>query len=170
MLSACKEKKQSEDIITTRYVPQHLEGPIAMAADSEMVNITWLNKPYTVRIIRTPMDSVQVSDDSGQKYVDNRVSMTIIRQDGSTFLDKMFTKKSFLSYIQEPFVKSGILAGIRFDEVDGSKLKFSVVVSMPDAVDDLFLPLIMAIDGDGGMSIRKDDDMGMLDYEEGDEE
>ena len=113
-----------------------------------------------------------VSDESGQKYIDNRVHLAVRRQDGTAFLEKNFFKSSFTSYVQEPFKSSGILTSIRFDGVENAKLKFIVVVSMPEATDDLFIPLKMTIDGQGGLSIIHDDDMGMLDYDryEGDDD
>lgn len=170
-LSGCKEKKPAEtDIITTRYVPQRTRGPIAMPVDSQTVNTTWMGKPYSIIVRSTPIDSLTVSDDNGQKYVDNRIRLAVKRQDGSVFTEKVFFKSSFRSYIQEPFVSRGILAGIRFEEADGQKLNFSVVVAMPEAVDDLFVPLELTIDNQGGMSIRKNDDMGMLDYDSYEEE
>ena len=165
-LGGCKEKKPvAPDIIAERYVPQRLQAPIAMAADSETEDITWMGKPYSVTVSRVPVDSMTVSDESGQKYIDNRCQLTVRRQDGSVVTEKTFYKSSFSSYIQEPFISKGILAGIRFDEADGAKLEFSVVVAMPEAIDDLFLPLELTIDSQGGISIRQDDDMGMRDYE-----
>lgn len=171
MLGACKEKKQTEDIITTHYTPKQPQAPIAMTADSQQSDITWMGKPYRVNIVRQPMDSVMVTDETGQKYIDNRVKVSIVRADGSVFTEKSFTKSSFLSYIQEPFRKGGILAGIRFDEVVSQGLRFSVVIAMPDAVDDLFIPLEMIIDSDGGLGIHKNDDMNLRDdYDVSDED
>ena len=167
VLGSCKEKKPAEaDIITTRYVPQRTTVPIAMPADSQTVSTVWMDRHYSITVTRTPVDSLTVSDDNGQKYIDNRYCLTIRRQDGSVFTKKFFYKNSFRSYIQEPFISHGILAGIRFDEPDDQKLEFSVVVAMPEAVDDLFVPLELTIDSQAGINIRVDDDMGMLDYEE----
>ena len=175
IMGACKEKKQhTEDgnIITTRYIPKRPNGPIALPADSQQVGAKWLGADYSVSIKRTSIDSMTVSDESGQKYIDNRVHLAVRRQDGTAFLEKNFFKSSFTSYVQEPFKSSGILTSIRFDGVENAKLKFIVVVSMPEATDDLFIPLKMTIDGQGGLSIIHDDDMGMLDYDryEGDDD
>jgi hypothetical protein len=168
-LGACKEKKQQEEtIITTRYVPHHIQGPIAMPEDSQTVNVTWLDRLYSVTIVRTPIDSITVADDDGQKYIDNHICLTITRQDGTVFTQKSFTKKTFSSYIAEPFTTGGILAGIRFNDVDGTALRFSVAVAMPEAADDLFVPLDMKIDNFGSINIQKDDDMGLKDYDDTD--
>ena len=137
---ACKEKKESKDIITTKYVPKKPQAPIAMPVDTKTTHITWQDKPYTIQIDRVSDDSLkQVKDENGQPYFDNRVSVTIKRQDGSVFFQKVFTKASFSSYIDDTFRNNGILAGIQYDEIGDRGLEFSVVVGMPDALDDVFL-------------------------------
>ena len=171
VLGACKEKKQSTDIITTKYVPKQLQDPIAMPADTQTKNIEWQGKPYTITIDRVPVDSLpQVKDENNQPYVDNRVKMTIVRSDGSVFFERTFTKASFNTYIDDSFRKNGILAGFRYDEVENSGIEFSVVVALPDAIDDVFVPLELVVDRQGGVSITRDDDMDMLDYDERNDE
>ena len=171
VLGACKEKKPSTDIITTKYVPKQPQAPIAMPADTQTKNIEWQGKPYTITIDRVPVDSLpQVKDENNQPYVDNRVKLTIMRADGSVFFQHTFTKASFSSYVDDSFRKNGILAGFRYDEVENSGIEFSVVVALPDAIDDVFVPLELVVDRQGGVSITRDDDMDMLDYDERDEE
>lgn len=167
VLGGCKEKKPAEEkIIATHYEPQRPQAPIAMPADSQMVSTQWQGSTYNIKVVRVPIDSVMVADDNGQKYIDNRCRLIITRQDGSKFLDRTFTKNSFLSYVKEPFRSGGILAGLRFEDVADACLEFSAVIGMPDALDDLFIPLKMKIDAQGGLGIKVDDDMGMLDYED----
>lgn len=162
---ACKEKKESKNIITTKYVPKKPQPPIAMTAESKTKQVKWLNNSYTVQIDRAADDSLkQVKDDTGQPYFDNRVNVTVKRSDGSVFFKKSFTKASFSSYIDESFRKNGILAGIQYDEIEDNGLGFSVVVALPDAIDDVFVPLKLIIDREGTISISRDDDMDMLDY------
>lgn len=171
VLGACKEKKQSTDIITTKYVPKQPQDPIAMPADTQTKNIEWQGKPYTITIDRVPVDSLpQVKDENHQPYVDNRVKLTIMRADGSAFFQRTFTKASFNTYIDDSFRKNGILAGFRYDEVENSGIEFSVVVALPDAIDDVFVPLELVVDRQGGVSITRDDDMDMLDYDERNDE
>lgn len=171
VLGACKEKKQSTDIITTKYVPKQPQDPIAMPADTQTKNIEWQGKPYTITIDRVPVDSLpQVKDENNQPYVDNRVKLTIMRADGSAFFQRTFTKASFNTYIDDSFRKNGILAGFRYDEVENSGIEFSVVVALPDAIDDVFVPLELVVDRQGGVSITRDDDMDMLDYDERNDE
>ena len=64
MLSACKEKKQSDDIITTKYVPKQLQDPIGMPADNQSQAVEWGGATYQVSVSRVAADSLRaVSDD-----------------------------------------------------------------------------------------------------------
>lgn len=163
MLAACKEKKQTSDIITTKYVPKQLQAPIAMPADEQANTVRWQDADYTVSVNRVPVDSLpMVKDEYGQQYIDNRIDVSIARQDGSVFFHRSFTKNAFASYVDATFRKDGILAGIRYDEVEKGGIEFSVVIALPDAVDDVFVPLEMVVDRQGGISITRDDDMDML--------
>ncbi|MBP5339165.1 MAG: DUF4738 domain-containing protein [Prevotella sp.] len=171
LLAGCKEKKQTEDIIATKYIPKKPLPPIAMQAEKQSQKVEWLGKKYVVDIVRTPVDSLpKVSDDTGQKYIDNSIRLAVKRDDGSVFFEKTFVKGSFQSYVDESFRRNGQLASIRFDEAEGTELRFSVVIGLPDAIDDVFVPLLLTVNNQGGISIRQDDDMGMLDYDEEDEE
>ena len=168
---ACKEKKQSTDIITTKYVPKKPQPPIAMPSETTTKNVTWMDKPYTVVINRTASDSLsQVKDENGQPYIDNRVELVVTRADGSVFFKKEFTKASFNSYIDESFRKNGILAGIQYDELDEKGMEFSVVVGLPDAIDDVFVPLELVIDRFANVTISRDDDMDMRGNDDDDED
>ena len=171
MLSACKEKKQSDDIITTKYVPKQLQDPIGMPADNQSQAVEWGGATYQVSVSRVAADSLpMVKDEAGQKYKDNRITVSVNHKDGSSLFKRTFTKSAFAQYVDEVFRKNGILASIRFDEVDNGKLEFSVVVALPDAVDDVFIPLEMTVDRNGIINIREDDDMDMLDYVEDEDE
>ena len=58
VLGACKEKKPSTDIITTKYIPKKIQDPIAMPAEKDTKNIEWQGKPYTIIVDRVPVDSL----------------------------------------------------------------------------------------------------------------
>jgi len=168
---ACKEKKQSTDIITTKYVPKKPQPPIAMPSETTTKNVTWMDKPYTVVINRTASDSLsQVKDENGQPYIDNRVEIVVTRADGSVFFKKVFTKASFNAYIDESFRKNGILAGIQYDEIDSKGMEFSVVVGLPDALDDVFVPLELVVDRFANIAISRDDDMDMRGNDDDDDD
>lgn len=162
MLGSCKEKKKTDDIITTKYVPKQLVDPIRMTAETLHDTVQWKGGRYLIDIQRTPADSLaMVSDEDGQKYVDNYITLAIRQPGGGVFFKKTLSKAAFMSYLDEVFRKNGILSSIRFSQIEGGKMVFSAVVALPDAVDDLFMPMKMYVDSQGNVSIERDNDMGM---------
>ena len=153
--SACKEKQKSDDIIVAKYVPEGPKDPIKMSTDRRQNDIDWLGRSYSVRIVRQAADSMSMlKDETGQKYYDNRVVLTILRSDSSVFVRKVFTKETFSSYVDADFRQKGILENVVFHGVDSQMLKFGVVISRPGS-DDEFVPLDLTIDKNGGMSIAQ---------------
>ena len=78
----------------------------------------------------------------------------------------------FMSYLTNDYRRDGLLVDMRFKEVRGSELAFVVTIATPEATDDEFLPLELAVDKGGGISIKVDDDMDLLagdetDFDEG---
>ena len=160
MLGACKEKKKQEDIITTKYVPKRPQAPIAMNDEHLSDTVRWKNSVYYVKIDRTASDSLpMLSDEIGQKYKDNYVTLTVLRSDQSVFFHKKFSKSTFASYLNADYQRNGLLSSMRFNEVDNGELEFSVAIAHPDALDDEYLPLELTINAQQGMAIKVDNDM-----------
>jgi len=154
-VSACKEKKKSDDIIVAKYVPEQPKAPISMPTDKRKVDVNWLEKTYVVAVSRESDESLpMLTDETGQKYIDNRVSLSILRSDSSVFFKQSFTKESFASYIAGDLRQKGFLENIVFHGVEDQQLKFGVVVSRP-GTDDEFVPLDLSIDRMGGMAITQ---------------
>lgn len=152
---ACKEKKQSEDILITQTETEQPQAPIRMNVDIRVSPVNWMGKSYSVTIRREPADSLSmVSDENGQKYVDNCVALTIERSDGTVLLRRSFTKNSFASYIDSDYKLHGILENIVYHDIQDNELAFAVIVSHPDA-DDEFIPLELKINAQGGMSVKR---------------
>ena len=153
--SACKEKKQSDDIIVAKYVPEGPKEPIKMSTGTRRNDVEWLGKSYTVKIVRQAADSLpMLKDETGQKYYDNRVVLAILRSDSSVFVRKVFTKEAFASYVDADFRQKGILENIVFHGIENQNLKFGAVITRPGS-DDEFVPLDLTIDRNGGMSIKQ---------------
>lgn len=160
MLGACKEKKKQEDIITTKYVPKRPQAPIAMNDEHLSDTVRWKNAVYYVKIDRTASDSLpMLSDEIGQKYKDNYVTLTVLRSDQSVFFSKKFSKNNFVSYLNADYKRNGLLSSMRFNEVDDGELEFSVAIARPDALDDEYLPLELTINAQQGIAIKVDNDM-----------
>ncbi len=101
-----------------------------------------------------------VTDENGDKHVDNFYELTI-KKNGADFFSQRFTKASFKSMLDADFMKNGILDGFRYNRCEDGKLLFSICVSYPDS--DMSAPFILTIGPDGSHSLRPDD---VLDVEE----
>ena len=154
-MTACKEKQKSEDIIVTKYVPDAPKAPIKLPKDVRATNIEWMGNSFTVQISRQPADTVHLlQDETGQQYVDNFVTLNILRSDSSSFMERVFTKESFAAYVDDDFRKNGIFENLVFHGVENQLLKFGAVISRPGNEDE-FIPLDVMIDKKGGMSITQ---------------
>lgn len=169
-LTGCKEKKQSDDIITTRVEAPKPSAPIKMQPYTDKRNVQWLGKTYQVELNRKANDSLRmVKDENGQKFVDNSISLVIRRSDGSVAISKTFTKSNFEAYLTEQFRKGGILEGLVFDEVDGQQLEFAASISLPQT--DEYIPLEVKVDNFGNVSIKRDEELDTRgDVDDDDEE
>ena len=158
LLAGCKEKKQTENIIAPRLEVAKPSAPIRMQPYNDQRDVLWLGKSYKVEISRTASDSLPlVKDETGQQFVDNRITLVVRRTDGSVAISKAFTKATFESYIPANYRKSGILEGLVFDEVDHQNLEFAASVCLPQT--DEYIPLEVKIDNFGNVRIELDSDM-----------
>ena len=140
---------------------------------SDQRSVQWLGKEYKIEVKRTPDDSLRmVKDETGQKFVDNRIALVVRRTDGSVAIQKAFTKAAFENYIDASFRKQGILEGLVFDKVDGQQLAFAASVCLPQT--DEYIPLEVRIDNFGNVIIKRDSEMdtygGTVDAEAEDDE
>ena len=157
-LTGCKEKKQTQDIIAPRVEAVKPSGPIRMQPYNDQRDVQWLGKTYKVEVNRLPNDSLpMVTDETGQKFIDNSISLVVRRADGSVAIQKTFTKAAFESYIDAGYRKAGILEGLVFDEVDDQQLKFAASVCLPQT--DEYIPLSVKIDNFGKVRIARDSQM-----------
>jgi len=161
VLCGCKEKKQSDNIISvddSETVSIAPSGPVRMQAFKQSTAVKWVGRTYTVDIERHANDSLpMVRDEEGDEYVDNSIRLRVVRADGSVFFSKVFTKHTFEAYLDEAYRKRGILEGLVFDGVDGNSLKFASSVSFPQT--DEYIPLEVMVDNFGNVSIRRENSM-----------
>ena len=154
-LSGCKEKKQHDDIITKKVETPKPQSPIKMQDYIQTKEVQWLGKNYQIEVKRLADDSLKmVKDETGQKFVDNRIHLKVIRQDGSVFFSQTFTKASFNDYLDDDYRATGILEGLVFDRVDGHQLIFAGSVSHPQT--DEYIPLVVTLSNFGDVTISLD--------------
>ena len=155
---SCSKKKESKDIIVPTAEVVKPKAPISMQPYNQQQEVEWLDKSYQVIINRVADDSLQmVQDETGQKFVDNRITLRVIRADGSVFFKKVFTKGNFDAQLDDDYRKTGILEGLVFDKVDGNNLVFAGSVSRPQT--DEYIPLVVTVSNFGNISIKRDDQM-----------
>ena len=169
VVAGCGEKKKNDDIIVKKVEAPKLQGPIKMQEYRQTKDIQWLGKDYQVEIIRIPDDSLRmVEDETGQKFVDNRISLRVLRGDGSVFFSRSFTKAAFDNYLDDDYRKTGITEGLVFDKIDGNLLVFAASVCHPQT--DEYIPLIITISNLGDVGIKRDEDLDTYGSEEQQEE
>jgi hypothetical protein len=155
---SCAKKKQTTDIIVPRTETPKPQGPIRMQPYDQTKDVVWLGKNYQVAIKREADDSLKmVKDENGQEFIDNRISLRIIRSDGSVFFSRTFTKVAFDAQLDNDYRETGILEGIVFDQVDGNNLIFAGSVSHPQT--DEYIPLVITVSNFGDVTIKRDDQM-----------
>ena len=156
LLASCAKKKQSNDIIVQNVETPKPQAPIRMQDYRQTTDVQWLGKQYQVEVVRTASDSLaMVKDEIGQKFVDNRITLKVIRQDGTVFCTKTFTKAAFASCLDDDYRKTGILEGFVFDRAEGNQLFFAASVSHPQT--DEYIPIVVTLSNFGEVGISRDD-------------
>ena len=168
---SCKEKKTSEHIITTKPV-EEAKKPTQEIGNYDMTTpVDWVGSTYQVVVERKADHSLPLADDGqGNKYFDNRISLKILRKDGSVFFSRIFTKDDFSRYVDALYQKNSALLGIVLDRAETDHLIFAASVGSPDKMSDEYVPLVMKISRFGDVSISKDTQMDTGSIESGGEQ
>ena len=155
VLTACGEKKKSENIIAPRVEKVKPKAPIQMPEFDREIPVDWIGKTYLVGISRRPSDSLSmVKDETGQQFVDNIFTLTVKRKDGSVFFNRTFTKQSLSTYLDDDYRRTGIFEGLVFDKADGDWLVFGASVGHPQT--DEYIPLVIRLSRMGNLVIKRD--------------
>ena len=155
---SCGKKKQNDDIIVQETETPQPQGPIRMQDYKDVKDIQWLGKQYQIEVTRTADDSLKlVKDETGQQFVDNRITLRVIRTDGSIFCTKTFTKSAFDGCLDDDYRKTGILEGFVFDKAEGNQLFFAASVCHPQT--DEYIPMVVTVSNFGDVGIAKDQQM-----------
>lgn len=158
---SCDEKPKN-DIIITKMPPKTeiSKNPLQVGNYSQSRQVEWVGSTYTVEVNRQADTALTiVKDDNGQRYYDNRITVKIIRKDGSEFFNRAFTKKDFDGYVDALYKKNSVLLGIVLDKADEDNIYMAASVGSPDKSSDEFVPLIVKISRMGVVSISKDTDL-----------
>ena len=158
LATSCGKKKQHDDIIVQETEVPQPQAPIRMQDYKDVKDVQWLGKQYQVEVTRTASDSLaMVKDETGQQFVDNRIVLRVIRQDGTVFCTKTFTKSAFNACLDDDYRKTGILEGFVFDKAEGNQLFFAASVCHPQT--DEYIPMVVTVSNFGEVGIAKDQQM-----------
>ena len=156
--TSCGKKKQHDDIIVQETEVPQPQAPIRMQDYKDVKDVQWLGKQYQVEVTRTASDSLaMVKDETGQQFVDNRIVLRVIRQDGTVFCTKTFTKSAFSACLNDDYRKTGILEGFVFDKAEGNHLFFAASVCHPQT--DEYIPMVVTLSNFAEVGISKDQQM-----------
>lgn len=157
LFGACKEQKKSDVIIAPKPVAPKPKKTQSMSNYEQSRNVEWLGSSYTVVVKREADTSLPLAlGDDDAKYYDNKISVRILRKDGTEFFNHTFLKTDFTGYLDENTKNEGALLGVVFVEAEGDFLHFAASVGSPDVTSDEYVPLVVKISRMGGISIGKD--------------
>lgn len=164
-ITACKsEKKDTQEeqkrIFQIESVDENT-GLQRMQVSRINQEITCKGKKYQLFIEREPDENLpHVKSDMGL-FVDNHITVKILRENGTKLFEKQFVKKDFSTHLPEQYLSHSVLEGLVFDDVktaEENKLILAASISYP--MTDLYIPFSIIISEDGKMSLEKDEDMG----------
>ena len=158
LMVSCAEKKKSKIIIAPKTVEQVTNKPTQeMSGYEQSRDVEWLGNHYKVVVKRESDHELPVIQlDKTNKYYDNKITIRILRSDGTEFFNRTFTKAAFESNLDKQTKSMGALLGIVFDKAEGDNLCFAASVGSPDITSDEYLPLVLKVSRMGAVSISKD--------------
>ena len=155
--TSCKEKKKDDGItVKIPKEPEKPKGTIAKDSIDDSNIVDWGGEQYTVNTLRKADKNLPTIKDeaTGDKYYDNRVSLEILRQDGSVAFSKSFTKENFKEHIEKALYSSFSLLAMTYMETEGGSLKFVVGVGEPDDNSENYITLQLLLNKNGGMTVK----------------
>lgn len=167
MLVSCAEKKKSNIIIAPKPVAKATNKPIQeMSGYEQSREVEWVGSTYKVVVKRMSDSELPiVKIDDANKYYDNKITLRVLRKDGTEFFNRTFTKSDFESYLDKRTKEQGALLGIVYVKAEGDNLFFAASVGSPDVASDEYVPMVLKISRMGAVNISKDQ---LLDTDSGD--
>ena len=117
---SCKEEKKVQTVRKVQKVVAP-KGPRVMGDNTVSRKIGWVGGIYTVEVKRRADKSLEKASDGTHDYYDNKISVRILRQNGSEFFSREFTKADFKAKVDDQYYKSGALLGIVFVRPEGTE-------------------------------------------------
>ncbi len=156
-LQSCKEKEKKSNIIIAKKPEAQVARPTQhMSEYTDSRQTDWVGSTYTVEVKRISDTSLPVVEQEDHtKYYDNKISVRVIRKDGSVFFQREFTKSDFKPYLDQNTLKHGVLLGVVFDKAEGDNLLFGGSVGSPDVTSDEYVPFTVKLSRMGNVNITQ---------------
>lgn len=155
--TACTKKKKTDVIIAPKPEAPKPKSTQKMSEYEQSRNVEWLGTSYKVVVKREADTSLPLATgDDNTRYFDNKISVKILRKDGTDFFNRTFHKSDFKQYLDEHTQNDGALLGFVFVEADADCLQFAASVGSPDITSDEYVPLVVKISRMGAVSVGKD--------------
>lgn len=117
MLSSCGEKKSNVNVEALQTEQQQAVAGTPYA-ESELKNTSTAKlggRTYQITVERRADTSLPVvTDELGNRFYDNRVEVSILR-DGQSFLQRSYTKDAFSDFLSASDKQGTVLLGMAFD-------------------------------------------------------
>lgn len=156
--ASCGGKKEERTIVVHKTEQKKPLATKRVGDFSQERNVEWLGAVYRVVVSRAADPSLpQVADVNGNKYYDNRITVRVLRKDGSEFFRRKFSKADFERYVDRAFSKSSVLYSIVLVGAEGNNLCFAASVGSPNQmVSDEYVPFTLRLSRTGSLTISKD--------------
>ncbi len=162
LTGACGKKNNGEYIIVSIPEQEAKQNATTKIITSNSYDVSdeliWQGNIYTYDIKKEPDKSVPiVKTENGQRFYNNKITLEIMRDDGSTFFSHTFRKNDFASFLDANMLKEGILESVIFINTESGNIQFSSAISYPQT--DAIAPFAININANGNLSISKDTDL-----------
>lgn len=120
-------------------------------------------KKYRLKIDRVPADDLPVVKSEMGNFIDNRISVKILHENGTTLFCRSFVKSDFSAHLAADFLLHSVLEGLVFDDlktIEDKRITLAASISYP--MTDLYIPFTLVVLSDGTLSLTKDEDIGEL--------
>ena len=136
LMASCAEKKKSNIIIAPKPAAKVTNKATQKMSDYEQArDIEWLGTNYKIVVKRASDSELPIIKlDETTKYYDNKITVRILRKDGTEFFNRTFTKNEFERYLDKHTKETGALLGIVYVKAEGNNLCFAASVDRKSVV------------------------------------
>ena len=157
VMASCSRKKETGTIITKMETTK-VSRKVQATGDKETTKeFQWNGEVCNAVIsVKADKEAPTVKDGDGNKYYDNKVTLTVNGAGGQLF-KREFAKSDFKEYINTNYLKptKSTLLGIVFNRIEAGNAMFVATVGSPDDMADEFMLVGISLSKSGGISMSR---------------